>query len=188
MKITCPSCCAQFPIEAGLLEDEGKRLAAVVADMEPVLARAALGYLRLFRPPKTALRMARAAKILRELAELVGTGTVCRDERSGVRRRATPAMWATGIEQMLQQRSSSLQLPLSNHNYLRALVYGIADSADATNERSREKALRRGERPAAEPGAVDDHLQGLKGMLARKFISQADYDQQVADYNARKGK
>ena len=48
------------------------------------------------------------------------------DERNGVRRSASPAMWATGIEQMLAQRGS-LTLPLENHNYLRAVVFGLAD-------------------------------------------------------------
>ncbi len=34
-------------------------------------------------------------------------------------------MWVVGIEQMVEQRNK-LTLPLNNHNYLRAIVYGIA--------------------------------------------------------------
>lgn len=151
MHVCCPVCGTDFPIEAGLLEGDGKRLAAVLADMEPVLGRAALAYLRLWKPAKTALRMSRAVKIARELAELVAAGTVCRDERTGVRRPAPPAIWAAGIEQMAAQRDR-LNLPLGSHGYLREVVYGLADQADAHAERAHEQALRgRRERPSVGP-------------------------------------
>ncbi len=61
MRITCPNCCESYPIDAGFADDDGKRLAALFAGMEPVLGRAVIGYLRLFRPAKTALRTVRAA-------------------------------------------------------------------------------------------------------------------------------
>ena len=143
MRATCPDCGAQAHVTAFFVEDDGKRLAMTVAGLEPELGRALLGYLGLFKPPKTALRMARAAKIAQEVAELVAVGSVCKDERSGVRRAASPAQWAAGIEQMLAQRSS-LSLPLESHGYLRAVVYGLADKADAAAERQRETDARAG--------------------------------------------
>lgn len=143
MRATCPECGAQAHVAAFFVEDDGKRLAMTVAGMAPELGRATIAYLGLFKPLKTALRMARAAKIAAEVADLVATGSVCRDERNGVRRPASPAMWALGIEQMLAQRAS-LSLPLESHGYLRAVVFGLADKADAADERQREADTRAG--------------------------------------------
>lgn len=189
MKLTCPSCGAEYPIEAGLLEDDGKRLAAVLGEMEPILARAAIAYLRLFKPTKTALRTARAIKILHELLTLVRAGTVCRDERGGIQRPAPIAAWVAGIDQMLQQ-PGRLQVPLSNHNYLRHVVFGLADAADAKAEKQREQDIRarpRAPAPLDPKQKLNDHLQWLATQLARGFIDQAEHDKQVADTKARHG-
>jgi hypothetical protein len=150
MQLTCPECQTRFPLAAGFADDDGKRLAALLAGMEPTLGRAVIGYLRLFNPGKQGLRTSRAVKLVTELQALVQACDVCRDERGGVRRPATPALWAEGIEQMLAQ-SDGLTLPLTHHHYLRAIVYGVADKADADSERARENALRapRAPTPAA---------------------------------------
>lgn len=141
MRVHCPCCGEDFPLDAGFLEADGKRLAALLAAMTPDLGRAVIGYLRLFKPAKQGLRTARAVKLVVELNALVEAGDVCRDERGGVRRPAMPPLWSRGIEQMLQT-SDKLTLPLANHHYLRAIVYGLADAADAQAERDREAALR----------------------------------------------
>lgn len=144
MQVCCPCCNVVFPIEAGFSDAEGKRLATILAEIDPVLGRALIGYLRLFKPQKSSLRMTRASALAREVSELVAAGTVCRDERGGVRRPASAAIWAAGMEQMQQQRDC-LTLPLDGHGYLRAVVFGIADQADATAERAREISRRRGD-------------------------------------------
>lgn len=151
MHVTCPSCHETFPIAAGFLEADGKRLAALLAEMEPVLGRAVIGYLRLFKPAKQGLRTAKAAKLVAELDALVREGSVCRDERTSARRPASAAMWAQGIDQLLQQ-TERLTLPLANHHYLRAIVYGIADQADAASERQREADKRAGRHLDSRPG------------------------------------
>ncbi len=137
MHVTCPTCNESFPIVAGFLEPDGKRFGMLLAGMDPVLGRAVVEYLALFTPGKQKLRLVRAVKLVTALDALVREGSVCRDERGGVRRPATPAQWAVGIEQMLEQRGK-LTLPLANHHYLRAIVYGLADQADAAAERQRE--------------------------------------------------
>ncbi len=151
MHATCPHCAFQAEVEAFFADDEGKRLAAVVAELPAECGRAVLAYLRLFKPVKTGLRTARAVKLSREVLALVAAGEVCKDERSGMRRVATPAMWAQGIEQMLSQRDR-LTLPLDSHGYLRAVVYSIADSADAVAERTREASAKAGTHLSASPG------------------------------------
>lgn len=143
MRATCPECGAQAHLSAFFAEDDGKRLAAVLAGMPPELGRAVIGYLGLFKPGKTALRLSLALKIAQEVAGLVDGGTVCKDERTGVRRPASPAQWAAGIEQMLSQRDR-LTLPLDGHGYLRAVVFGLADKVDAARERQTEADARAG--------------------------------------------
>lgn len=155
MLATCPHCAFSAEIEAFFADDDGKRLAAVVADLPPECGRAVLAYLRLFKPAKTGLRMARAVKLASEVSMLVAAGTVCKDERAGLRRQASPAMWTQGIEQMLAQRDR-LSLPLESHGYLRAVVYGIADSADAVAERKQHEAARAGNHLRTQPAKPTD--------------------------------
>lgn len=151
MRATCPECGAQAHLSAFFAEDDGKRLAAVLAGMPPELGRAVIGYLGLFKPGKTALRLSRALKIAQEVAGLVDGGTVCKDERTGVRRPASLAQWAAGIEQMLSQRDR-LTLPLDGHGYLRAVVFGLADKVDAARERQTEADARAGKHLANRSG------------------------------------
>lgn len=153
MLATCPHCAFQGEVEVFFADAEGKRLAAVMAELPSEVGRAVLAYLRLFKPAKTALRTARAVKLAREVAELIRAGTVCKDERGGVRRPASPAMWAAGIEQMLAQRDR-LSLPLETHGYLRAVVFGLADQVDAQAERQRESDARAGRHLDAPAKAV----------------------------------
>lgn len=190
MQVTCPCCAVRFPLEAGFSDDDGKRLAAVLADMEPPLARAAIAYLRLFKPAKTALRLPRAIKLLQDLTALVAAGTVCRDERNGVRRPAAPAVWVAAIEQMLQQ-SERLVLPLTGHGYLREVAFGIADKADAAAERERETIAREGRggrRPSipADGYALDRlaALSRINGDLELGLISPEEAERRRAEVRA----
>ena len=189
--MTCPCCGSEFPWEAGLVEGDAKRLGAVLAELEPPVARAAMAYLRLFKPPKSALRLTRAIKLLQEVVTLIEAGSVCRDERSGVRRAAPAVLWVAGIEQMLQQ-GERLTLPLSSHGYLREVVYGLADKADAVAERQREQALRDGQRapgPAKpiQPSQLENELAFLRQMRDYEQIDQAEYDRRAAEARQRYG-
>ncbi len=131
MQVQCPCCGEQFPFEAGFADADGKRLAALLAGLDPKLGRALLNYLRLFSPAKRGLRMTKAIRLVEELLDLVNSGQVQRDARANDSKPAAPRLWAAGIEQMIAGRER-LQLPLENHNYLRAVVYGIAaDPAQA---------------------------------------------------------
>ncbi|HJU38894.1 MAG TPA: hypothetical protein VJ724_04925 [Tahibacter sp.] len=191
MRVTCPCCDSEFPIEAGFIEGDGKRFAALIAELEPALGRAVLSYLRLFKPMKTALRLARAARIVDDLVNLVRPGTVCKDERVGVRRPANPALWAAGIEQMLSSRDG-LSLPLDNHNYLRAVVFGLADKVDAKAEQVRETGARSraavGPSPAR-PGEsqTEAHLRWLRQLFEHGRMTDDEYQTAVADAKSKTG-
>jgi hypothetical protein len=196
IQLTCPCCGTSFPWEAGLVEADAKRLGAVLADMEPALARAAMSYLRLFKPPKTALRLQRAVKLLQEVADLVAPGTVCRDERSGVRRPAPSTMWCVGIEQMLHQ-ADRLTLPLASHGYLRQVVFRLADEADAAAERQREADKRAGRHLAPPPAggaagrrnlALHDALMRIDADLKLGLIDPGEADRRIAEAREQHGR
>jgi hypothetical protein len=195
MRATCPDCGTQGHLAAFFAEEDGKRFAAQLADLEPALGRAVIGYLGLFKPAKNALQLRRAIALVDELRQMVLAGTVCRDERVGVRRAATQAMWATGIEQMLAQRAS-LTLPLASHGYLRAVVYGLADSADAAAERQRESDARAGRHLAgAAKGAVapgesklQNALRHIDQQLSYGAITEDQARQQQAEARSKYGR
>lgn len=189
MRVTCPCCDAEFPIESAFADDDGKRLAAALVALDGELARATLRYLRLFKPARSALRSARAARLVQELADLVSPGTVCRDERGGVRRPASPALWVAGIEQMLANRAT-LSVPLDGHNYLRAVVFGLADRTDAKAEQQQERSRRTPSRAASGPSPmrpIEDPLQATLKWLASQrhlgVIDDATYAARVAELN-----
>ncbi|MDP3816214.1 hypothetical protein [Pseudomonas sp.] len=156
MRMQCPCCGEQFPFEAGFADAEGKQLAALFAGLEPKLGRAVLSYLRLFSPAKRGLRTTRAIRLVEELLAMVGTSTVSRDARTNETKPAPPRLWAAGIEQMLVQRDR-LQLPLENHNYLRAVVWGIA--ADPAQAQAAA--------PAKPPRAATTPQQALQDAIGR---------------------
>lgn len=188
MKVVCPCCSTSFPVEAGLVEGDAKRLGALLGDMEPPVARAAMSYLRFFKPAKQELRVSRAVAVLQELAALINVGRVARDERSGIHRPCTPAMWVQGIEQ-LQTSAARLELPLKNHNYLRAIVYGLADSADAKAEVQRHKDAqqRRGGSAAGPVSAAETHLAWARDMRARGIFNQERYEAEEVKARAMLG-
>jgi hypothetical protein len=186
MHVTCPSCNDTFPIVAGFLEPDGKRFGMQLAGMEPALGRAVLEYLGLFSPPKQKLRLSKAVRLVAELDELVKAGTVCRDERMGIRRACTAAQWVAGIEQMLEKRAA-LTLPLSNHNYLRTVVFGIAEQASAAAESRREVEARAGRSrgtgvspPQPREDPLRNELAYLDQMHRYGQLTDAEYDEKRA--------
>jgi hypothetical protein len=193
MQITCPHCDLEFPISSGFADGEGKRLAALFVEFEPKLGRATLAYLRLFKPPKATLRTSRAVKLVQALWELVCAGSVCKDERSGLLRPASQALWADGIDQMLQA-SAALSLPLENHDHLRAVVYGLADAADAKRERAREvdaRAVRQRPVGVSPAGPPEDRLQNelawLRQQVGYGAMDEAEYERRAAEAREKFG-
>lgn len=174
----CPSCGFVGQIEAFLVEPEAKRAIARVAAIEPSIGKVIGQYLRLFARGKRGVQLRRAVALIDELVALVEAGTVCRDERVGVRRPATPAMWAAGIEQMLASPPSG---PLQTHHYLRAVVFGIADSADAQAERQREESARMGRRVSHSATGVTDDPVAVAQSWTRQQMEFAGMTQAEAD-------
>lgn len=183
----CPSCGYTGEIEGFLIEPEAKRVIARVAALEPAIGKVLGPYLRLFGSGPRGVQLRRAVKLIDELTALVESGSVCRDERAGVRRTATPAMWAAGIEQMLATPPSG---PLQNHHYLRAVVFGIADSADAQAERAAEEQRRSGRHRSAPTRAPEEDrltnaIRYADQMLAVDRWTREQRDAYVAEQRAK---
>jgi hypothetical protein len=195
MRATCPDCGATGHVSAFFADDDGKRLVAAVVELPPELQRAAMGYLSLFKPAKNSLSSARATRVVLELQQLVAAGTVCIDDRGGVRRTAPAALWAQGIEQMLLQRTS-LTLPLPSHAYLRKVVFTLADQVEAKAERAIEQQRQAGQHRATgnpakrEPTQrekFDNHAAWLQQQLSLGGMTRDEFDQAMAKARVRYG-
>lgn len=176
MRLTYPCCGEQFPFEAGLADEEGKRLAALFAEMPPKLGKAVLSYLRLFSPPKRSLKMGKAIRLVEDLHHMVSEGSVTRDARTNDRRHASPALWVAGIEQMIAQREK-LTLPLETHHYLRAVVYGIAGDAAAVQA----LAPRAPKSTAAEQAHRNERYYQVQNDLRLKLITPEEADKRLKE-------
>lgn len=173
----CPSCGFTGQIEAFLIEPEAKRAVVRVAALDSAIGKVIGQYLRLFGTGKRGVQLRRAVALIDELAALIEVGTVCRDERVGVRRPATPAMWAQGIERMLAEPPSG---PLQNHHYLRAVVFGLADQVDAQAERQREEDARAGRRTEPAPPCTDDPVRNAMA-YARQMVEFGRFTKDEAE-------
>lgn len=182
MRVQCPCCGEQFPLEAGFLDDEGKRLAAQFADIEPRLGRAILGYLRLFSPAKRGLRTSRAIKLVEELMIAVNAGTVTRDARTADTKPASPAMWTAGIDQMLVQRER-LSLPLDNHHYLRAVVFSIA-SDPAQVAKVQQAAPKKARSGMTAQQLHQEQIGRVKSDVLLGILSAEEGDRRIANLGA----
>jgi hypothetical protein len=83
--VACPSCNARMSLDA-LVGHQGARDALLaLAQVHPAQARlslTALRYVGLFAPERQEMRFDRVASLLRELAEVIGTGRVERRGRT----------------------------------------------------------------------------------------------------------
>lgn len=120
MNIKCPNCGAVHSLDSVLGAEAGGELLLMLAELSPSLAKAALRYLGLFRPAKSQLSFARAAKLLGELMPEIQANECVRD---GVRYAAPEAAWINGFEACLKARDEGrLKLPFKSHGYLKEIV------------------------------------------------------------------
>jgi hypothetical protein len=185
VRVTCPACGCRGDVEAFLVEEEAKRMAARFAELEPALGKALLRYLRLFKPAKQELRSARAAALIADLVTLIEAGTVCKDERTGQRRPAPIPVWVEAIEQMLANPPTDT--PLSGHAYLRAVAFGVAgDQLRNTGKPAAPASTTRatGISPERPVDPVQAQLDWLRSQLQYNQIDQATYEKKVAELRA----
>ena len=148
MKLVCPSCGAQASAEAWRNDAIIRNMMRDLSSLPPPVQKGLFGYLSLFRPPRRGLAWKKAARLMRELGALVAAGHI--EVQGRVARPCPPGIWAMGMGQM-EERKGGLSLPLKNHNYLRQVVWQLADEADRDREAARRNSEMHGTR---RPGAA----------------------------------
>lgn len=131
MILTCPSCGATASACAWENDITAREAMQAILALPAPVAKVTLGYLSLFRPMERALTWKKVKKVVGELSAQVALGYV--QVQGKPARSCPPQFWAMGMEQMVE-RSATLQRPLKNHNYLRQIVWQLADQADAQQE------------------------------------------------------
>lgn len=167
MKIVCPICQAEYPLEAAL-NDVAARQAVVRAFELTEIGSLLIRYVQLFKPAKQALSMVKLAKMLDELVPMVKSGQIT---RGGTIYAAPQAYWQQGIETMLASRDK-LSLPLKSHGYLLEIMSGFANKASAQAEKQHEQGRKYGEIKTCTKSQTD-HVGDANQMIGKKTKAEA---------------
>lgn len=140
MRLTCSACHAEQSLEAMVGREADARALAAFIEANIPLGAVLVRYIALFRPPKRRLSLARTVALFEELRPDLVRGAITRKGRDWT---APPELWRAAIEQVLANRDKgTLALPLSGHGYLYEVIAGLADKAEAAEERSAIEAAR----------------------------------------------
>jgi len=146
MRIICPCCHTDFPLEAGI-NDVAARNAVKLAFSITPLGDSLLAYVQLFKPEKKVLSMSKLTKLLEELVPMMRDGKI---EYKGRVWPAPQPYWEQSIRQMLDSRES-LTLPIKTHGYLFSIIAGYADKDGGKTEKQTEARRASGASRRQEP-------------------------------------
>lgn len=139
-ELSCPMCGTHLDLGHLLVDAENRsafmRLMAVATPLAGYLEK----YVYLFSPPKTSLTLRKQARIILQLLPDLERRAITHRGRDW----AVPLkLWEAGIDQMLSLRDAGkLELPMSGHKYLYAILTSLADKAEASTEAQAEAAKR----------------------------------------------
>lgn len=133
MRLICPCCQTDFPIEAAI-NDIAARNAVKRAFSVTPFGDLLISYVQLFKPAQRALAMPRLVKLLDELMPMIQAGRI---ERNGRIWPAPQEYWRQAFEEMLAKREQ-LTLPLKSHGYLLTIIAGYADKSEHKAEAKSE--------------------------------------------------
>jgi len=161
----CPRCAYKAPVSCFVDAAEGGQLLQVFAELPYEVQKPFFKYLSLFRPDSgCAIQPSKAERLTRELVALTIKGYVT--EKGKTDRPCSPSFWVIGMERM-QELAANLDLPMKNHNYLRSIVYKLANQADAQREQQQRKEETDGTHRVSRPPSEE----GLSEIM-RKYIAQ----------------
>lgn len=148
---SCPNCGAEQTPEQLFGHEQDHRAFLHLAVISIPLGARVMQYLQLFAPPRNRMTLARKARLIEQLLPGLQQQSVKHNGRDW---EAPLPAWAVAIDTMLQHRDQGkLRLPLTGHGYLYAVIAGMADKV----ERSDEQQLEAGRRTRA--GLVLDQLE-----------------------------
>lgn len=132
----CMMCGGRTPIELSVENEAASR--AVTRCMQSLgdVGRGMLAYMALHRPPKRTLTWEKVARLLDELLTAYDSGKVTRD---GITTPVTDAVWIAALAET-RDAAPRLDLPLTDHGYLMAVLAGMARKAQRAGD-----AVKRGE-------------------------------------------
>ena len=142
--IACPACGTELTLEhlVGHLDDE-QAFARLVALSVP-MAHLVVRYIGLFTPEKQRLTLRKKVRLIQQLLPDLQRQAITHKGRDWT---APLENWAKAIEQMLTARAAGrLDLPMTGHGYLYAILAGMADKVEAQAEQLRETDRRTGPR------------------------------------------
>lgn len=135
----CAICGHRAPVTDFIAGAGGGALVPEFIKLHPSVQAPFYRYLALFRPASgCTCSDSKIIRLTREMVVLVAAGYVAHPKKGRVDRTCPPQIWAQGMERMLEQ-AATLDLPLANHNYLRAVVHQLADQADAGREQQQRR-------------------------------------------------
>jgi len=140
--IACPACGTELTLEhlVGHLDDE-QAFARLVALSVP-MAHLVVRYIGLFTPEKQRLTLRKNVLLIQQLLPDLQRQAITHKGRDWT---VPLDVWAKGIEQMLTARAAGrLDLPMTGHGYLYAVLAGMADKVEAQAEQLREVERRTG--------------------------------------------
>lgn len=187
-ELSCPMCGTHLDLGHLLVDAENRsaflRLMAVATPLAGYLEK----YVYLFSPPKTSLTLRKQARIILQLLPDLERRAITHRGRDW----AVPLkLWEQGIDQMLTLRDAGkLELPMTGHKYLYAILTSLADKAEASSEAQAEAAKRApvqaasyqvrgqampmGQALATVFGGVNPHLAKLDAEKGRESAMPAD--------------
>lgn len=170
MRIICPCCQADFPVEAGI-NDVNARAAIKTAFSVAPFGDLLLSYVQLFKPEKRVLSMTRLVSILDEIIPMI------RDAKIEYKGRVWPAphpCWESAIRQMLDSREN-LKLPIKTHGYLFSIIEGCAKESEGKAEKQTEARKAGGvsqrHREAPKTSAMPEEVRDQLNQFLNKTIS-----------------
>lgn len=187
MNLSCPNCALTFPLIAGVNDADARKFAAVMGELPPGVTRPLIEYLQLFKPPKSGLRWKKMLAVTCDIAGEIIAGEIRFDRRTLP---ATTEQWAQAMQEMAERRDK-LILPLAGNNYLRKIVFGLADKAAGEAERATEERVRSGRRPenetpAQSPTEIRNEIRSLERLLeSAPDAARPSLEQQIDQLKTR---
>ena len=138
--IACPACGTELTLEHLVGHLDGERAFARLVALSVPMAHLVVQYIALFTPEKQRLTLRKKVRIIQQLLPDLQRHAITHKGRDWP---APLEAWAQAIEQMLAARTAGrLQLPMTGHGYLYAILAGMADKHEAAAEQQREDARR----------------------------------------------
>ena len=155
MKLTrCPICHGQIHLEALVQDESGRQLMAMLVPLSAAHGSALVGYIGLFRSHNRDLANDRALRLMTEVMALGGP-------------EITPAL-AEVIEAMRgkAQQNPAAWKPLSNHNYLKRVIEGMALQGQPATQQNGSLVTQ--EPLATKPKMTSKTAQGMMALESMK--------------------